>query len=63
MKRGHVRVSRRQGALFQSEAELTAVVDETTARPIVEALAELLLEASGHARRREDEADEPEDQA
>lgn len=62
MKRRHVRVSRRQGALFEPATELTAMVDDATARLIVEGLAELLLEASGHARRRKEEADESEDQ-
>lgn len=62
-KKPHALVSRRQGALFEPTAELTTTVDEVTARAVVEALAELLLEASGHARRREEESDESEDQA
>lgn len=62
-RKRQVAVTRRQVALFPPTAELTTTLDDVTGRTVVEALAELLLEASGHPRRREEEPDELEDQA
>lgn len=62
MKKQSARLARRQGELFQTTRDPAPVTETATARPVVEALADLLLEASGHARRREEEADELEDQ-